>query len=153
MPQPQIVFYELPDKDPQMIVRASCKLVSEYYRAHSHVHILTADESTLTTIDEMLWNYPANSFVPHMRASATQHGCLVTIECSSSFEGLGAVLINHTWDVPECIEQFERVCEFVLQHPRVKEQARSKFVRYREQYGKPSFVRLPDWDNRPILDY
>ena len=136
-----------------MIVRATCKLVSEYYRAHSHVHILTADESTLTTLDETLWSYPANSFVPHMRASATQRGCLVTIECSSSFEGPGALLINLTQDIPKCIEQFDRVCEFVLQHPNVKEQARCKFVRYREQYGKPNFVPLPDWDNSPILDY
>ena len=153
MPQPEIVFYEIPDKDAQMLVRVSCKLVCEYYRAKTNVHILSADESTLTLFDETLWNYPANSFVPHMRASAPQHGCLVTLECIPSYEGSGSVLVNQTSEIPSCVEQFETVCEFVLQQQEIIHQARSKFVRYREKYGKPTYVNVADWDNRPILNY
>lgn len=153
MSQPQIVFYELPDKDPQMLVRASCKLVCEYYRKHIPVHILAADENQLAMLEETLWCYPPNSFVPHMRATEPKRACLVTIECTASFDGGSSVLINHTVDVPNIVSQFDSVCEFVLQHPEIKEQSRRKFVRYREQYGKPNFIRLSDWDSSPILDH
>ena len=152
MSQPQIVFYEIPDKDPTMLVRASCKLICEYYRANTNVHILAADESALTLLDETLWSYPASSFVPHMRASTTQKGCRVTMECISTFEGNGSVLINHTNDIPSCAAQFETVCEFVLQQKEWKQQARHKFANYREKFGKPSFISISDWDNRPFLD-
>ncbi|MYD45657.1 MAG: DNA polymerase III subunit chi [Gammaproteobacteria bacterium] len=152
MSYPQVVFYEIPDKDPTMLVRAICKLICEYYRANTSVHVLTANESELTFLDETLWNFPRNSFVPHMRASAIQQRCLVTMECTPKFEGNGSVLINHTNDVPSCIEQFDTVCEFVLQQQEMKQQARSKFANYREKYGKPTFVSISDWDNRPILD-
>lgn len=153
MSQPQIVFYEIPDKDPKMLVRVSCKLICEYYRTNTNVHILAADESSLTLLDEMLWSYPANSFVPHMRASAKLTDCLVTMECSPSFEGNGTVLINLSLEIPSCVEQFDTVCEFVVQQQEMLQHARSKFVRYREQFGKPSFISLSDWDNRPILSY
>ena len=153
MSQPRIVFYEIPDKDPIMLVRASCKLICEYYRANTNVHILAADEPSLTLVDETLWNYPASSFVPHMRASAKQTNCLITMECSRSFEGDGSVLINHTLEVPCCVEQFETVCEFVVQQEEILKHARSKFVRYRDRYGNPDFIRLSDWDNRPILNH
>lgn len=152
MSQPQIVFYEIPDKDPTMLVRAICKLICEYYRANTNVHVLTANESELTFLDETLWSYPRNSFVPHMRASAAQENCRVTLDCTPTFEGSGSVLINHTNDIPSYVEQFETVCEFVLQQQEWKRQARSKFASYREKYGKPSFINISDWDNRPILD-
>ena len=152
MPQPQIVFYEIPDKDSKMLVRASCKLICEYYRASTNVHIITTDETTLTSLDETLWSYPVNSFVPHKRASTRQTSCIVTMDTSPQYEGNGKVLINLTPDVPVCIGQFETVCEFVMQQPKTKEQARLRFVQYRNKYGKPKFVNLADWDNRPILD-
>lgn len=152
MSHPQIVFYEIPDKDPTMLVRAICKLICEYYRANTNVHVLTANESELSFFDETLWSYPINSFVPHMRASAAQADCRVTLDCAPTFEGSGSVLINHTKDIPTCVEQFETVCEFVLQQPEWKQQARSKFANYRKRYGKPIFVSISDWDNRPILD-
>lgn len=151
MTQPQIVFYEIPDKDPIMLVRASCKLICEYYRANTNVHILAADESSLSLLDETLWSYPASSFVPHIRASSKQTTCLVTMECSSLFDGDGSVLINHSPEIPSCVEQFDTVCEFVVQQEEILKQARSKFVRYRETYGTPTFISLSDWDTRPIL--
>jgi len=152
MSHPQIVFYEIPDKDPTMLVRAICKLICEYYRANTNVHVLTANESELTLLDETLWSYPRNSFVPHLRASTQKTNCLVTMECSPSFDGSGSVLINHSPEIPSCVEQFNTVCEFVLQQQVWKQQARSKFANYREKYGKPSYVNISDWDNRPILD-
>ena len=152
MSNPQVVFYEIPDKDPTMLVRAICKLICEYYRANINVHVLTANERDLSHFDETLWNFPTDSFVPHLRASAAQEKCRVTLNCTPTFEGSGSVLINHTNDIPGCVEQFETVCEFVLQHPDWKQQARSKFTSYREKYGKPSYVNISDWDNRPILD-
>ena len=88
-----------------------------------------------------------------MRASAKQTNCLITMECSRSFEGDGSVLINHTLEVPCCVEQFETVCEFVVQQEEILKHARSKFVRYRDRYGNPDFIRLSDWDNRPILNH
>ena len=152
MSNPQVVFYEIPDKDPTMLVRAICKLICEYYRANTNVHVLTANESELTFLDETLWSYPRNSFIPHLRASATQETCRVTLDCTPTFEGSGSVLINHTNDIPSCVEQFDIVCEFVLQQQEMKQQARSKFTSYREKYGKSTFISISDWDNRPILD-
>ncbi|MXW07633.1 MAG: DNA polymerase III subunit chi [Gammaproteobacteria bacterium] len=152
MSNPQVVFYEIPDKDPTMLVRAICKLICEYYRANTNVHVLTANESELTFLDETLWSYPRNSFIPHLRASATQEKCRVTLDCTPTFEGSGSVLINHTNDIPICVEQFDIVCEFVLQQQEMKQQARSKFASYRKKYGNPSFVNISDWENRPILD-
>ena len=151
MTHPNITFYEIPDKDPDMVYRATCKLASEYYRAQTNVHILTDDEATLTKLDETLWNYPVYSFVPHIRAATRQAECIVTMDSMPHFEGEGSVLINLTANIPRCVEQFDTVCEFVLQREVIKQQARSRFVRYREQYGTPTFVDLPVWDSRPIL--
>ena len=134
-----------------MVVRATCKLVSEYYRRETPTHILTQNEKILAMLDETLWNYPVNSFVPHVRASTKQSACIVTMDVEWTSDDHGSVLINLATRVPSCADKFDSICEFLMQHEETKQHARSKFAQYREMYRKPNFVALPDWDNSPIL--
>ena len=124
-----VTFFLLATDEEDARNRFVCKLAGIHCYDKLWTHILVADHEHLKNLDEILWEYPADKFVPHVARSARSDTCLVTLGCEDQLDGTGEVLINTTSGVPNISSQFSKICVVVLTKERP--QAREQYRQYR----------------------
>jgi DNA polymerase-3 subunit chi len=91
------------------------------------VFIYTLDQQSAHDIDEMLWAFDPDSFVPHnLIGEGPKQGAAVEISWQPP-KNRRAVLINLTREVPNFANQFSHLIDFVPSDDSLKEQARNRF--------------------------
>ncbi len=135
----RIDFYVLAQATPQARLRFACRLAETALKRQHRVHALTADERAATELDELLWTFRAESFVPHGIAEPDAATELpVTIGCdSATAPGSSEVLINLTPTVPACFEAFQRVAEIIDASDEGRRDGRERFRFYRDNGFEP----------------
>ena len=141
---PRIDFYVLEQDSPQARLRFACRLAEKAVKHQHRVHALTEDEPTAHTLDELLWTFRAESFVPHgLGAPAAGDGVPVTIGSDATpVPGDSAVLINLTPTVPPCFDGFERVMEIIDASEDGRRAGRERFRFYRDNGFDPQTHRI-----------
>ncbi|MDX1606686.1 MAG: DNA polymerase III subunit chi [Candidatus Competibacterales bacterium] len=140
---PQVDFYVLGEDSDGDRLRLACRLAEKAYEHGHGVYLLAADEDQARQLDERLWTFRQNSFVPHARYPAPQgEGAPVLIGTEAEPEGAGEVLINLAAEVPAGYDRFRRVVELVNQEPAVLAASRERFRFYRRQSLEPTSHRL-----------
>ncbi|HAS51291.1 MAG TPA: DNA polymerase III subunit chi [Gammaproteobacteria bacterium] len=135
MTTPRIDFYVLADAREQGRAQCACRLADKAYRLGHTVYIAAASEARAAALDDLLWTFRQDSFVPHERYPLTGvEGSPVLIGVAPPAEVDAQVLINFTDAFPVGFERYARVAELVDAHPDVRAQSRERFKRYRE-YG------------------
>jgi DNA polymerase-3 subunit chi len=140
--QTQVMFYLLPDKDKADIdaggVNASsalyhaCLQASYFYRQNQRVFIYTQDQKSAEKVDEMLWAFDSNSFVPHnLSGEGPKQGAAVEISHQAP-RGRRPVLINLSSTVPNFASQFQFIVDFVPSDETLKQLARERFKTCRQ---------------------
>src|SRR3546814_6789701 len=61
----RIEFYVLPDANPTGRLRAACQLAAKGWQHGMQVFIRCVDEAQSSEIDELLWGFRAERFIPH----------------------------------------------------------------------------------------
>ena len=140
----RVTFCLMPEEDEQARQRLSCKLASKFCYELTPAHIHTSQSQYATQIDDLLWEYPQDRFVPHVIANRTLDQCLVTVGYEDSFDGRGGVLINTTQEIPVIAEQFDEIYELVLANERPR--ARNQFREYRSRQYELHHQELDKWD-------
>ena len=139
--QTQVMFYLLPDKDKADVsdINASsafyhaCLQASYFYRQNQRVFIYTQDQKCAEQIDEMLWAFDSDSFVPHnLSGEGPKQGAAVEISHQAP-RGRRPVLINLTNTVPNFASQFHFMVDFVPSDETLKQLARERFKACRQQ--------------------
>ncbi len=131
---PRIDFYILSGQGNEDRARLACRLADKAYRLGHSVYIATDSEAQAAALDDLLWTFRQDSFVPHERYPLTgPEGSPVLIGVASPAEAPAQVLINCTDALPEGLEGYERVAELVDAHPDRRAQARERFKHYRER--------------------
>ena len=139
----RIDFYILADVDEAARRRFCCRLAHRAATAGKRVHI-RADEAAVADLDELLWEYPPDRFLPHARVADASEKEPVTVGNVEEEPPHDDVLINLATDIPGFFARFERVSEVVLASARGP--GRDKYRRYREG-GYPLFHHeLDDWE-------
>lgn len=139
----RVDFYILPDVDEAARRRFTCRLAHRAATSGKRVHI-RADEAAAVDLDELLWEYPPDRFLPHARIGNASGKEPVTVGNGEDEPTHDDVLINLAGDIPGFFARFERVSEIVLSSDRG--QGRDKYRRYREG-GYPLFHHeLDDWE-------
>ena len=145
----RVDFYILPDVDETARHRFASRLAGKAVQAGNRVHIMAAAQA-LPALDDVLWDYPAQQFLPHAMIDNAR-GEPVTL--SDEHADLPAtpepaqprVLINLTPGFPAAFASFSRVAEVVLAPER--RAGRVKYRQYRDQ-GYPLFHHeLDDWES------
>ncbi|NQY63856.1 MAG: DNA polymerase III subunit chi [Alteromonadaceae bacterium] len=138
MQQTQVMFYILQndktqesiataDNDKNKLFHQACLQAAHFYRQNQRVFIYTQDQASAHNIDEMLWAFDANSFVPHnLTGEGTNYGAAVEISWQTP-TNRRAVLINLTSTVPNFANRFSRIIDFVPTDETMKQQARVRF--------------------------
>ena len=112
----------------------------------------TSDAAQAEALDELMWDYPRQRFMPHKIVDADHNAggsaaqtrdCLIHIGYQQPQIDQG-VLINLSTDVPAFFGRFDRVAEIVVGE--TKAAGRERFRHYRER-GYPIYDHhLTDWE-------
>lgn len=135
MMQTQVMFYQLNDEektDTSSAFYHACLQASHFYRQNQRVFIYTLDKASSEQIDELLWSFDSDSFVPHnLVGEGPKQGAAIEIS-NQAPRGRRPVLINLTPTVPDFASQFQFIVDFVPTDEALKQQARLRFKSCRE---------------------
>jgi len=138
---PRIEFYVLSTAVPGDRLRAACQLAMKAWRAGLPVFVRGSDARQCSEVDEQLWRFKAESFVPHSLYEEDPQAPVVIglDEEPSSAQG---VLINLGSTLSPHVERFSRVIEIVNQEPDLLTACRENFRSYRQRGYDPKRVEL-----------
>ncbi len=116
-----------------------CRIAEKAYRLGHGVYIHTSHQSQTKRLDELLWTFKKNSFVPHdIEAESPDPETPVLISHQSkltdSTQGhRRQVLINLAQEIPMFFSSFERVAEVIGQDNENKASGRQRYKFYRDR--------------------
>ncbi|MDG4554515.1 MAG: DNA polymerase III subunit chi [Candidatus Competibacter sp.] len=140
---PRIDFYVLPDHKENGRALLACRLADKAYSLGHTVYLFVASETRAAALDDLLWTFRQDSFVPHERYPLVgDEGSPVLVGTTTPAIVEARVLINLSDSLPEGFERYQRVVELVDQHPDVLAQSRERFRQYREQGRAPETHKL-----------
>ena len=145
----QVDFYILSDSSKRTINQMVCRLCEKALENRMQVFIYTCTEQQALILDELLWTYKSDSFIPHCiisddflpvtPAETENFSYPVVIKAANSeldqqlpahFKGL---LINLSQTIPPFMPDFERIAEIVDKDETEKQRARERYRLYRQQ--------------------
>ena len=143
----RVDFYLLPDVDIDAKYRFACRLALRAIHAGRRVHVRTASAEAAEMLDELMWSYPEDRFLPHGVAGGPDAAAApIRIGHAEPAPGPDQVLVNLADDVPAFFARFERVAEVITEPERTS--GRARYRHYRER-GYPLFHHdLDDWEAR-----
>lgn len=140
---PRIDFYVLPDHRDNGRALLACRLADKAYGLGHTVYILAASEAQAVALDDLLWTFRQDSFIPHERYPlASEESSPVLVGMVSPADANAQILINFTDKLPEGFERYQRVVELVDQNPEVLAKSRERFRQYRERGCAPETHKL-----------
>lgn len=137
----RIEFYVLPDSTTAGRTRAACQLAAKGWQHGLAVFIRCQDAAQCAELDELLWSFRAERFIPHERVEQDPHAPVVIglEQAPATRQGL---LINLAPSLSPHIDDFSRVIEIVNQQPELLNACRENFRLYRQQGYDPRRVEL-----------
>lgn len=138
---PRIEFYVLSSSDAEGRLRAACQLALKAWGAGLPVFVRGSDEAQCAELNELLWSFKAERFVPHdLHQDAPLSPVVLGIdEVPSADQG---VLINLGSSLSPHVERFSRIIEIVNQQPELLSACRENFRTYRQRGYDPQRVEL-----------
>jgi DNA polymerase III subunit chi len=138
---PRIEFYVLSTAMPGDRLRAACQLAMKAWRAGLPVFLRGSDAQQCSELDELLWRFKAESFVPHdLHRDDPQAPVAIGLDDEPASQQ--GVLINLGSTLSPHVERFSRVIEIVNQEPDLLTACRENFRSYRQRGYDPKRVEL-----------
>lgn len=132
----QIDFYVLPDTTLEARLDFACRLAETIQRKGYRLHLHAEDEAMAKELDERLWTFRADAYVPHALANSEHAGAVpVTLgwEAPPDPDASVQALLNLSPGIPEWFSRFERVAEIINQHQDVLTAKRECWQTYRKR--------------------
>ena len=134
----QVIFHllngtgESADEQSADHLELACVQAANLYRQKQRVFIYVDDQKSAHQIDELLWAFDAQSFVPHnLPGEGLQSGSPVEISWQAPTNNRN-VLINLSSKVPDFARQFSQIIDFVPEQDELKQQARLRYRGYQQ---------------------
>lgn len=128
MKAPKIIFLEIITN--QQKITALCQLAQSYFDQKDAVLILAPSVQALHYIDELLWKYPDDSFLPHETASSPSKEKVVITTHQQNLNQ-AKVLINLSPQPPLFLDGFETIYElYDKTHPDKSKQSEKRYQEY-----------------------
>lgn len=136
----RVDFYQIEsDEDPMLF---TCRLIDKVYRKGHQIYIHTQNEQDSSTLDDLLWTFRPERFIPHCRYT-DKFEAPIKIGCHSEPEEHQDVLVNMASQVPDFFSRFERVAEIVPRSESSRDQARTNFRFYQERGYPLKYHKMP----------
>ena len=131
----QVDFYVRPDSSPDTLERFACRLVETVWQRGHGVLVLAGSDPAARRLDDLLWTFRDESFVPHRRLGAGDPaaGEPVIVGTPGTWNGEIDVLLNLTPAVPEEAARAARIAEIVPAEGAGRDAGRQRFREYRDR--------------------
>ncbi|MEG4315449.1 DNA polymerase III subunit chi [Pseudomonas sp. FIP_A4] len=137
----RIEFYVLPDDNPLGRLRAACQLAAKGWQHGLPVFIRCHDAAQCQQLDELLWSFRTERFIPHEHyADDPQAPVVLGLEQAPAQPQ--SLLINLATTLSPHVDQFSRIIEIVNQEPDLLTACRDNFRLYRRHGYDPKRVEL-----------
>ena len=133
MDAPRIDFYLLEEPGAAACEATVCRIAEKAWRHGHRVHLHVDSPESARRLDELLWTWRDESFVPHSICGADDVAASapVTIGSGSLPPFDSDVLLNLDSCVPDGFDRFARVAEVVGGGEPARSAGRERFRRYR----------------------
>lgn len=131
----RVSFYILNGHKAQNRQAFACRLAEKAWREGHQVFIYTENAGQSAAMDEALWAFRPESFVPHeimSDASVVTSPVLISHD-NTPPPRLMDVLINLNAEQPMFFSQFERLAEIIDNNEQIKQQGRQRYKFYQDR--------------------
>ncbi len=129
----RIDFYVLADSAVEKRQEFACRLTQKALHSGSKVYIAVDDDTQAKQLDQLLWQFRPESFVPHDCEGEPSLQAPVQIGFGDDCGDHHDLLINLKSTIPEYFSRFERLIEIVSQQAEVLTHTREHFTFYRDR--------------------
>ena len=137
----RVDFYVLPTDQAEARLLTACRLAAKAWQHNLRVLIHCADQNQCQTLDELLWGYRPERFIPHGLYSDWPNSPVV-LAVADTADTPAQLLINLALRLPAHPQHFKRVIEIIDQHPQRLAIGRENFRQYRRNGYDPQRVEL-----------
>lgn len=113
----QADFYIMKEAEDEQRFLIACRLTEKAMAQGLKVYIHTASEQSAQDMDDLLWSFKPESFIPHTIVGLEDNMDDEEIPVLIGYEGnastKGQLLINLCDQVPDGVENFDRIAEIV----------------------------------------
>lgn len=132
MPPIRVDFYLLESKEESARNLLACRLVEKAYLRGHRVFIYCNNQQEAHLLDELLWTFKDNSFIPHnLQGEGPEPPPPIQIGYQSEPRGFNDILLNLNQDLPAFYARFQRIMEIVPNDEAAKELCRQHYKAYR----------------------
>ncbi len=131
-----VEFHVLSTTGDDARMRYASQLVEQAYAKGERSYVLVSNEVEAQRMDETLWTFRDQAFIPHEMASAgvpSHPRIMALIGNGAAPDEFKARLINLSNTMPNDVETFMLVIEIVDTDTQRKQQARERYKQYRER--------------------
>lgn len=130
----EITFYVLTDTDPAVRLHTACRLIEKAFRQKHDVYVHAASRAEAEQLDELLWTFKAESFIPHhLVGDGPTPPPPVRIGWGELPPEPRGILMNLSADIPTGFARFRRILEIVGGDEAMREHAREHWRSYKQQ--------------------
>jgi DNA polymerase-3 subunit chi len=138
----QVDFYILSEGSEDSRLRLACRLADKAVQRKLGVFVVTESEADARKLDELLWTFAQNSFLPHRFAwdigtapveEPVIIGCAGSEPAGNTADQSWDLMINLASDVPEAFGRYERLAEVVDAEPTRRQRGRDRYRYYRDR--------------------
>lgn len=128
----RVDFYLTNDDHPDAVWLLACRLTEKAYQLGHRVFVHCKNQEDAERIDELLWTYKEDSFIPHnLQGEGPEPPPPIQIGFDKEPRGFNDILINLTDEIPPFFTRFSRIIELVGNDEAAKTVSREHYRNYR----------------------
>ena len=132
-------MYVRPEASPDAMESFVCRLVEKVWKRGHAVLVLAESDAAARRLDDRLWTFRDESFVPHRRIEANTlpvdrtMDAPVIVGTPGAWDGALDVVVNLTPDVPDEAARAARIAEVVPDRGPGRDAGRRRYREYRDR--------------------
>lgn len=128
----RIDFYLLNSPEDNDRWLLACRLLEKAYLRGHRVFVFCGSQQEAHRIDELLWTFKDNSFIPHnLQGEGPEPPPPVQIGYQTEPRGFNDILLNLSHEIPAFYSRFRRIMEIVINDDIAKDFSRKHYREYR----------------------
>ncbi|HCS25909.1 MAG TPA: DNA polymerase III subunit chi [Spongiibacteraceae bacterium] len=128
----KVDFYILDSAQPGDALQYCCRLAEKALKKGLGIYIHCSSEQQASELDNLLWSFSPESFVPHELKSARAKANVVIGSDATAPEAV-ELLINLAAEIPDFFSRFQRVGEIVCQDESWLQPSRNRYRFYKDR--------------------
>lgn len=120
-------FYILNKSDHSARLSFLARLIEKATKLGHTIYIHTNNSQQATEIDDYLWTYKIESFLPHELNSSKDISAPITIGFTDDCGSHDDLLINLASELPSFYKKFQRIAEIVIQDDIILKELRNHY--------------------------